>query len=137
MIPELPAEGPSGPQPHDHNYLFDALIDTFVDKGVLRWHMVLTIGEPGDPTNDAMTAWPPNRRKIDVGTLTIDSLQTEAAGNARDVNFDPLVLPDGIAPSDDPLLSARSAVYFESFTRRAREPKEPSEVNFAEVAHGR
>jgi len=32
--------------------------------------------------------------------------------------FDPLVLPAGIAPSDDPLLSARSAVHSQSFTRR-------------------
>jgi catalase len=134
MVPELPAEPATGPQPHDHDYLFDGLIRKFVDMGgALRWHLVLTIGEPGDPTNDATTAWPPDRRTIDAGTLTIDSLQTEAAGNARDVNFDPTVLPDGIAVSDDPLLSARSAVYFVSFTRRSREPKEPSEVNVTEV----
>jgi catalase len=63
----------------------------------------------------------------------IDAVQTEAAGNARDVNFDPLVLPDGIAPSDDPLLSARSAVYARSFNRRAAEPKQPSEVQVAQV----
>ena len=45
----------------------------------------------------------------------------EAKGNARDINFDPLVLPPGIEPSDDPLLSARSAVYAASFRRRAGE----------------
>ena len=39
-----------------------------------------------------------------------------------------LVLPPGIAPSDDPLLSARSATYSESFTRREGETKTPSAV---------
>ena len=60
-------------------------------------------------------------------------MQTEAPGNARDINFDPLVLPDGITASDDPLLAARSAVYARSFTRRAEEPKTPSEVDVSRV----
>jgi len=42
-------------------------------------------------------------------------------------------LPAGIAPSDDPLLSARSAIYSQSFTRRAGEKKEPSAITPAEV----
>lgn len=46
---------------------------------------------------------------------------------------DPLVLPDGISASDDPLLAARSAVYSRSFTRRAEEPKTPSAVNVSRV----
>jgi catalase len=44
-----------------------------------------------------------------------------------------LVLPDGITASDDPLPAARSAVYARSFTRRATEPKSPSEVNVSQV----
>ena len=55
---------------------------------------------------------------------------------ARDINFDPLVLPDGIAPSDDPLLSARSAVYSQSYTRRAGEQKQPSAMTQARVEKG-
>jgi catalase len=47
--------------------------------------------------------------------------------------FDPLVLPDGIAASDDPLLSARSAVYMRSFTRREGEPKSLGAVSPAET----
>ena len=41
-----------------------------------------------------------------------------------------MVLPDGIAPSDDPILSARSAAYAKSFTLRAGEAPEkpPSEI---------
>ncbi|HUH71101.1 MAG TPA: catalase family peroxidase [Mycobacterium sp.] len=127
--PDIPAVPPSSP---GKDYLFDDLIRTLAQRP-LQWRLVLTIGEPGDPTNDATKPWPQSRRSIDAGTITITAVQTEEAGNARDINFDPLVLPDGITASDDPLLAARSAVYARSFTRRAEEPKSPSEVNVRQV----
>jgi catalase len=142
MKPEEPIQQVAGAaHPPGKDYLFDALIDK-VTQGPVRWRFLITVGQPGDPTNDATTPWPVNRRQIDVGTLTIDSLQTEAPGNARDVNFDPTVLPQGIAPSDDPLLAARSAVYAQSYQRRTGEPHQPSEVTVtkpeptAELAKG-
>ncbi|WP_277622283.1 catalase family peroxidase [Mycobacterium sp. IEC1808] len=122
-----------GPQPpHGKDYLFDDLIRA-ASQRPLSWRLVLTVGEPGDPTHDATKPWPQSRRTIDAGTITITAVQTEEAGNARDINFDPLVLPDGITASDDPLPPARSAVYARSFTRRAEEPKSPSEVNVTKV----
>ena len=132
MVP-VDAFAPEGPaDAQDKNYLFDALIAR-IRRGPVQWHMIITIGQPGDPTDDATLPWPDIREHLDVGTLTLDSVAAEAPGNCRDINFDPLVLPDGIAPSDDPLLSARSAVYSQSFTRRAGETKEPSAVTPAEV----
>lgn len=121
-----PAE-PEQAQPQDPNYLFDDLVAR-MNKGPVEWHLVLIVGQPGDPTNDAASPWPDDRQRIDAGTLTLGAVEPEAPGNCRDINFDPLVLPDGIAPSDDPLLSARSATYSVSFTRRAEEPKTPSAV---------
>jgi catalase len=127
------AGGSGAPQPPPgKDYLFDDLIRALAQRP-LKWRLVLTIGEPGDPTHDATKPWPQSRRSIDAGTITITAVQTEQAGNARDINFDPLVLPDGITASDDPLPPARSAVYARSFTRRAEEPKSPSEVNVAQV----
>ena len=132
LVPQ-PSTTPLIPaHPGTRDYLFDALIETAA-RGPLAWRLLLTIGERGDPTNDATKPWPDSRRSIDTGTVTIDAVQTEAPGNARDINFDPLVLPDGIAASDDPLLSARSSVYARSFTRRAGEPKRPSAVDVATV----
>jgi catalase len=90
--------------------------------------LIVTIAQPGDPTDDATLSWPDNRERVDVGTLTIDNVKDEAHGSCRDINFDPLVLPEGIAPSDDPLLSARSAVYAVSFRRREGEKKQPSAI---------
>ena len=59
------------------------------------WRLHLVVGEPSDPLTDATLPWPPDRRVIDAGTLTLTTAETEAPGNARDVNFDPLVLPAG------------------------------------------
>jgi catalase len=73
---------------------------------------------------------------VDVGTLTLDGVESDDTSAARDLNFDPLVLPVGIAPSDDPLLSARSAVYSQSFTRRAGETKQPGAISPADARKG-
>src|SRR5262249_45352138 len=117
------------------NYLFDALIAQ-IRRQPLRWHLIAIIGQPGDPTNDASIAWRAEREKVDVGTLTLDRVESDETSAATDLNFDPLVLPAGIAPSDDPLLSARSAVYSQSFTRRAGEPKQPSAIPPADALKG-
>ena len=116
----------------DKNFMFDALIASILQHP-LQWHLIITIGQPGDPTNDATMAWPDGREQVDVGTLTLDHIESEETSPARDINFDPLVLPSGMAPSDDPLLSARSAIYSQSFTRRAGEAKTPSAISPAEV----
>jgi catalase len=122
----------TGPTPADKNYLFDALIASILHQP-LQWHLIVTIGQVNDPTNDATIPWPDAREQVDVGTLTLDRVESEETGSCRDINFDPLVLPEGIAPSDDPLLSARSAVYSQSFTRRAGEKKLPSAIAPSEV----
>jgi catalase len=113
------------------NLLFDALVRQ-VKTGPLRWDLHLVVGTPDDPV-DPTLPWPPDRRVVNAGVLVVESVETEKAGNARDVNFDPLVLPEGIEPSDDPLLSARSAVYAASYRARSGEPKSPSAVQVDEV----
>jgi catalase len=120
------------PSPGGKNYLFDALIKQIHDRP-LSWRLLLTVGEADDPTAEAASLWPPNRRQIDAGALTIVSIESEDTSPTRDINFDPLVLPNGISPSDDPLLSARSAAYSQSFTRRERERKVPSAISPEEV----
>jgi catalase len=130
--PGAAAQGMANP---DKNYLFDALIAR-IAQGPLQWHLIVTIGQPGDPTNDATIAWPADREKVDVGTLTVERLVGEGEGVCRDVNFDPTVLPAGIELSDDPLLSARSAVYAQSYERRAGEAKEQSAVKTPEMGIG-
>jgi catalase len=116
----------------DKNYLFDALIAS-IHQHPLQWRLTITVGQPGDVTDDATIPWPEGREQVDVGTVTLNSVESDDTSLARDINFDPLVLPSGMAPSGDPLLSARSAVYSQSYTRRAGEVKEPSAITPSEV----
>jgi catalase len=123
------AETPAQAAEPDKNYLFDQLI-TQIHQHPLQWRLVVTIGQPGDPTDDATLPWPADREQVDAGMVTIDAVSGEDAGSCTDINYDPLVLPSGIEPSDDPLLSARSAAYARSFTLRAgeKDKKAPSAV---------
>ncbi|HEX4266216.1 MAG TPA: catalase [Verrucomicrobiae bacterium] len=114
------------------NQLFDSLIAS-IHRHPLQWKLIITIAQPSDAIDDATVPWPPDRRQVEVGTLTIDGIESDDVGTARAINFDPLVLPSGIASSDDPLLSARSAVYSQSFTRREGEHKNPSAISPAET----
>ncbi|WP_444756875.1 catalase family peroxidase [Pseudomonas sp. A014] len=91
-------------------------------EGPLRWHLILTPALPGDPVNDATQLWTqPGHQEIDAGVLVIDAQQPQMDGPCRDIDFNPLILPPGITPSDDPLLQARGAAYAESHRRRMRE----------------
>jgi catalase len=51
----------------------------------------------------------------------VQRAEAEADGPCRDLNYDPTILPAGIAISDDPLLPARSAAYARSFDLRTAE----------------
>jgi len=130
FLPENPVQSRS----KDKDYLFEALISQ-VSAHPLQWHLLVTIGQPGDPTDDATRPWPSARTVIDAGTVRIDQVASEAKGRCTDVNYDPTVLPSGIEASDDPLLRARSAAYARSFTLRAERYREkpPSEVLPPEV----
>ena len=107
------------------DYLFEEMIARTA-KGPSRWHLKLVVANASDSTNKATVAWTGPHRTIDAGMLTIDAVQSEEAGACRDLNFDPTILPLGIAISDDPLLAARSKAYASSFTRRAAEGPHPS-----------
>lgn len=125
------------PEGRDGNYLFDALIAQ-IRQHPLKWRLMMTVGQAQDPTADATLPWPADRAQIDAGTLTFDAVSSEDGAPCTDINFDPLVLPAGIEPSDDPLLSARSAAYARSFTLRAaeRRSKPPSAITPQEVRAG-
>lgn len=106
------------------DFLFNDLFAR-LDKGPQRWRLVVTLAAADDRTDNATVQWPATRERIDVGTLVVEHALPEPAGPCRDVTFDPLVLPSGIAASDDPLLAARSAVYAASLRRRSGEGAHP------------
>jgi catalase len=127
FVPEAPLAGLDKKHldqlPRD--YLFKEMIARTA-TGPSRWHLQLVVANPGDVTDKATVAWTGPHRTIDAGTLTVSAAQPEETGACRDLNFDPTILPPGIAVSDDPLLAARSKTYSSSFTRRAQEGAGPS-----------
>ncbi|QGZ63451.1 catalase family peroxidase [Paraburkholderia acidisoli] len=119
-VPEVAYAPQTAAQKSDPDFLADDL-NARLSTGPLRWHLVLTVAAPGDPTDNATQAWPADRERIDAGTLVLQHAEPQSNGQCRDVNYDPTILPDGLKPSDDPLLAARSAAYSVSFNRRTRE----------------
>lgn len=107
----------------DVNFLGQDL-DQRLAAGPLLWDMVVQLAAPGDPITDPSKAWPDTRQEVKLGTLSVVRAEAQANGNCRDINFDPLILPAGIAATDDPVLHARSAAYSVSFNRREREVSE-------------
>lgn len=92
-----------------------------IAQGPLSWRLIVTLAAAGDQSDDSTIAWPADRPQVDVGTLVVDRTEPEADGPCRDYNYDPTILPVGMAISDDPLLPARSAAYAKSFDERAAE----------------
>jgi len=99
------------------NFLEQTLIER-VRKDPVRWDMIVTIGEPGDPEDNPTLLWPENRKQIKAGTLTISSAMPQKGAECEAVNFDPLVMGDGIEPTNDPILLFRSPAYSLSFAKR-------------------
>jgi len=99
------------------NFLEQRLADR-VKQGPVRWDMILTIGAPGDPENNPTVLWPSSRKEVKIGTLTITSVAPQKGAECEKINFDPLVMADGIEPSSDPILLFRSSAYAISFGKR-------------------
>jgi catalase len=99
------------------NFLEPALIGR-AKQGPIPWDMVIALGEAGDPDTNPTLAWPDTRQKVKVGTLSMTSAMPQKGAECERINFDPLVMADGIAATDDPVLLFRSPAYAVSFAKR-------------------
>ena len=100
------------------NFLEAALIER-TKQGPVNWDMIVTLGVPGDAEDNPTVPWPEDRQQVKVGTLTLASASPQQKGTGCEpINFDPLVMADGIAPTDDPVLRFRSPAYAVSFAKR-------------------
>ena len=99
------------------NFLEQALIER-THQGPVAWDMLLTIGAAGDPQDNPTLLWPAGRKEIKAGTLRITAAESQKGAPCEPINFDPLTMADGIAPSNDPILLFRSPAYAVSFAKR-------------------
>lgn len=100
-----------------HDFLEKTLLGRVHDRELL-WDMLVYVGEAGDPVDNPSLAWPESRRHFVAGTLAIKDATPQQGAACENINFDPLILADGIAPSNDPVLLFRSPAYAVSFGKR-------------------
>ncbi|TDP39162.1 catalase [Idiomarina aquatica] len=102
----------------------DALQNELTERltsGPVIFDWVFTLATSEDDENDPAVGWPESREQIVAGQIAINDWQKQLNGDCHEINYDPLVLPDGIEATRDPILRARSAAYAESYRRRAVE----------------
>ncbi|CAB3767489.1 catalase family peroxidase [Paraburkholderia solisilvae] len=102
------------------DFLQAALVER-VKRGPIQWDMIVSIGELGDSVTNPTVLWPENRKEFNAGILTLTDAMPQELAPSYGINFDPLVMADGIEPSDDPILRFRSPSYGLSYSRRLRE----------------
>jgi len=98
------------------NYLFDEL-PLRLARGPVRFRLYVQLANPGDPTNDASMVWPDDRKRVELGTISMTSVAPNDELE-RSLTYNPIFLADGIELSDDPLVPLRSAVYALSVQHR-------------------
>jgi catalase len=101
------------------DFLRDEL-KTRLAKGPARFRLLLQLADPGDQTNDGSVIWPEDRKKVELGIITITSVVPDSVAAERALAFDPTRLVDGIELSDDPLPALRSRVYVYSVAGRRK-----------------
>ena len=86
--------------------------------GPAAMDLVFRLRGPDDSLTDPTELWPDDRETVRAGTLEIQRLVADPEADGHIEVFDPARLPDGIEPSDDPILHARPRAYSVSAYRR-------------------
>ena len=111
----VPVEGPqylsdAEAKTKSHDFLTEEM-KTRLARGPVKFRLLLQLADSGDRTDDSSISWPEDRKKVELGVITITSTVADNAKAERDLAFDPVRLVDGIELSDDPLPVLRSRVY--------------------------
>jgi catalase len=101
------------------DYLFDEFRARLA-RGPARWTLSVQIAGPSDDPHDPSDHWPPERERIDAGTLSLTEVVDDPEAGGGPLVFDPGRITDGIELSDDPILRFRPSAYSESVDRRSQ-----------------
>jgi catalase len=99
------------------NYLFDELTRR-IARGPIKYRLYVQLANPGDQTNDGSIVWPGDRRRVELGTLSLTKIAPKNEELQRTLTFNPIFITEGIELSDDPFVPLRSAVYALSVQHR-------------------
>jgi catalase len=103
------------------NYLFDELTGR-IARGPIKYRLYVQLADPGDQTDDGSIVWPDDRKKVELGTISVSEIAPDNEALQRSLAFNPIFLTDGIELSDDPFPALRSAVYALSVAHRGPAP---------------
>lgn len=101
------------------NYLMDELPQR-IAKGPVKFRLLAQVANEGDNVNDPTAVWPADRKRVELGTIALNSTPKEQVKAQKALLFNPLALQAGIEPSADPVLLARPAAYGVSYGQRAQ-----------------
>lgn len=104
----------------------DFLIDELrqrVAAAPVAFDFNLQLAQPGDKIDSAVHPLPDDRRKVTLGRLMIKQVEAGTGGDCANITFNPVALPKGVEPSNDPILLGRAAPYAISLGRRLTEPR--------------
>jgi catalase len=118
----LPVDGVSHLSPltarrRGPDYLIDGLRER-LQRGAVRFTLEVQIAGEGDAIDDSSRAWPRERQRVHVGTLSVTGVDTTREKDGDVLVFDPTRVTSGIACSADPILLFRRGAYSESVARR-------------------
>ena len=99
------------------NYLFEELPQR-LRKGEAKFRLLAQIAAKDDVVNDPTVVWPNDRKLIELGVISLEAPVADNAAAEKALAFNPLILLDGIAPSEDPVLLARPGAYAVSVSRK-------------------
>lgn len=99
------------------NYMFDDLKKQ-IAKGPVKYTLYAQLANPGDQTNDGSVVWPSDRKRVELGTISVTKVAPNSDALQQALAFNPIILTNGITLSDDPLPILRSAVYALSVAHR-------------------
>jgi len=99
------------------DYLFDEIKER-IAAGPVKYKILVQVANDDDEVNDATIHWPEDRKVVELGNIALTAAVADSDHEQQHIIFDPIPRVDGIAPSDDPLLELRAAVYLISGRRR-------------------
>jgi catalase len=88
-------------------------------KGPVRFRLLAQLAKEGDPTADPSQAWPDDRKVVDLGEIALAQPAADNEAAEKELMLLPGNVPEGIEPSDDPMIDVRDEAYAVSFSRRA------------------
>jgi catalase len=89
-----------------------------LERGPVRYTLHAVLAGEGDAVDDPTVAWPPERERVELGTIELTGLDTTRERDGDVLVFDPTRVTDGIEVSADRILNFRPDAYAVSVFRR-------------------